>query len=92
MIKRLDQQTVIEGINTNIEITEKQIYDLQTELDKFRQGEANINRKTIVQQLSVLKENLQLLKVRRVYILGPDFSPKNGKTREQELKTPLAGS
>lgn len=92
MIKRFDHEAMLEGINKNIEITEKQIDDLQTELNGLRQGEARIRHRTITQQLSVLKENLQLLKVRRVYILGPDFSPESGKTRERELKTPLADS
>jgi hypothetical protein len=76
MIKRLNHQAVLDGINTNIEITERQINDLETELNKLHQDEASIYRKRIMQQLSVLKENLQLLKVRRVYVMGPDFSPE----------------
>ena len=92
MIKRFDYEAVLDGVNKNIEITENQINDLQTDLNGLRQGEASGRRRTITQQLSVLKENLQLLKARRVYILGPDFSSKNGETRESEWKNPLENS
>lgn len=92
MIKRFDYEAVLEGINKNIELTEKQINDLQTELNGLHQAEASIRRRKVTQKLSVLKENLQLLKVRRVYILGPDFSSKNGETRDREWKNPLENS
>lgn len=76
MRKKFDQEAVLDGIDINIEITEKQINDFEAQLNILAQGEANINRKTIIQQLSVLKEPLQLLKVRRVYVIGPQFSPE----------------
>ena len=76
MTERFDPERLLEGINKNIEITEKQIDDLQAELNELHQGEATISFRKITQKLSVLKENLHLLKVRRVYILGSDFSPK----------------
>lgn len=79
MIKRPDHQAVLDGINANIEITQKQINHLQTELNGLPPGEASIRRRTITQQLSILKENLQLLKVRRVYVMGPEFSTEIGE-------------
>ncbi len=68
MMKPKIQEDMLEGIESNIEITERNIGWLRKELASLRISDGPVEqRKVIRKQLSILQDTLQLLKIRRVY-------------------------
>lgn len=68
MAKSMFSNNLLEGIESNIEATERQIHQLQMEFASFlTNGATGEQRRSTVQQLSTLEENLQLLQIRRMY-------------------------
>lgn len=70
MTKPIAKGNVLDGIEENIKTTEEQIYQLKMQFASLMlKGISGEQRRVIVQQLSILEENLQFLKIRRVYAL-----------------------
>jgi hypothetical protein len=70
MTKLTSQNDMLNGIESNIEATEKQIHRLQIEFASFlMNGATGEQRRLTIEKLSVLQDNLQLLKTRRMYAL-----------------------
>ena len=64
------QKDMLDGIESNIEATEKEIHRLQIKFASFLiDGATGEQRRLTVEKLSVLQDNLQLLKTRRMYAL-----------------------
>lgn len=71
MYKTAIQKDVLDGIESNIEVTENQIHQLRLEFSTLRISGQRIERRLILQQLSILEDNLELLKAHRMYALQP---------------------
>jgi len=69
MDKRTTQNSMLEGVESNIEATEKEICRLQVEFSSLLVNGQTLERPLILQQLHILQDNLHLLKVRRMYAL-----------------------
>jgi hypothetical protein len=67
MYKRTIQEDMLDGIESNIEATERHICRLHLEFSTLGASGRRLERQLILQQLHVLDETLQLLKIRRVY-------------------------
>jgi hypothetical protein len=68
MMKPKIQEDMLEGIESNIEITERNIGWLKKELASLRINNGPVEQRRVIrQQLSILQDTLQLLKIRRVY-------------------------
>jgi hypothetical protein len=66
--QRTTQNDLLDGIELNIQITEKHICDLKTEFSSFvMNGATGEQRRLTIQQLSTSEDTLQLLKIRRMY-------------------------
>lgn len=65
---------MLDGINANIHLTQTQIDRLKTTLATFAEDEAGAERKVIIHRLTILEDNLQLLKRRRTYAIDPDMT------------------
>jgi hypothetical protein len=60
---------VLDGIESTIETTETQIYHLKVEFAAHVLSGETLERRLILQQLGILQDNLELLKVRRMFAL-----------------------
>ena len=69
MAKPRTQDDVLDGIEFNINATERQIYQLKIAFASLVISGETLERRLILQQLKVLQDNLQLLKVRRMFAL-----------------------
>jgi hypothetical protein len=68
MNMRTTQSDLLDGIEANIEATEKHIFRLNIEFSSFvLNGASGEQRRLTVQQLSTLEDTLQMLKIRRMY-------------------------
>ena len=68
MNMRTTQSDLLDGIESNIEATEKHIFRLRIEFSSFvMNGASGEQRRLTVQQLSTLEDTLQMLKIRRMY-------------------------
>ena len=69
MTKKPTQDAMLDGLESNIYTTERQIYQLKTEFAALVLSGQPLERRLILQQLNVLKDNLDLLKIRKTYAL-----------------------
>jgi len=69
MAKRTTQNDLLDGIESNIDATERQICRLKIEFASLMVQGQTLERRLIIQQLDILQDNLKLLKVRRMYAL-----------------------
>lgn len=69
MYKRTIQEDMLDGIESNIEATERHIYELHLEFSTLGITGQRLERQLILQKLQILEDTLQLLKIRRVYAL-----------------------
>ena len=69
MAKRTPQENLLDGIEANIRATESHIYLLQLELTSLLLMGGTLERRLLLQQLNILRNNLALLKQRRTYAL-----------------------
>ncbi len=67
MLKPTTQEAMLAGLESNIYTTERQIYQLKIEFAALVLSGQTLERRVILQQLNVLEDNLELLKVRRAY-------------------------
>lgn len=67
MQKPTTQEAMLAGLESNIHRTERQIYQLKIEFAALVLSGQTLERRLILQQLNVLEDNLELLKVRRAY-------------------------
>jgi uncharacterized protein involved in exopolysaccharide biosynthesis len=68
MIRSTFNNNLLDGIESNIEATERQIHQLRTEFASFLiNGATGEQRRLTVQQLCTLEDNLLLLQIRRMY-------------------------
>jgi hypothetical protein len=69
MAKRTTHDSILDGIESNIEATKGQIYQLKNQFASFVVNGETAERRLILQQLHILQDNLDLLRVRRIYAL-----------------------
>lgn len=69
MDKRTTQNAILDGVESNIEATEREICRLQVEFSSLLIDGQTLERPLVLQQLHILQDNLHLLKVRRMYAL-----------------------
>ena len=68
MVRPTSKNNILEGIESNIEATERQIHHLRIEFASFlTNGATGEQRRLTVEQLCTLEDNLQLLQIRRIY-------------------------
>jgi len=68
MTKITTQSDMLDGIESDIEVTEQQIHQLQIKFASFlMNGVTGEQRRLTVEKMSVLQDNLELLKTRRMY-------------------------
>lgn len=71
MSKRPTQQDLLEGIKENIRSTEHQILHLKRDLDVLPEDGVTVERRTLLHQISILEDNLQLLRMRWMHAVNP---------------------
>ena len=69
MTKRTTQENLLDGIETNIQATQKQIYQLKIDFSLLATSGQTSECRLIQQQLHILQDNLALLEVRKMYAL-----------------------
>nr|WP_217345076.1 hypothetical protein [Noviherbaspirillum sp. L7-7A]MBV0879295.1 hypothetical protein [Noviherbaspirillum sp. L7-7A] len=70
MAKRTIQEDMLDGIESNIEVTARHIRWLKKELASLRINDGPVEQRRVIrQQLTTLEDTLHLLEVRRVYAL-----------------------
>jgi hypothetical protein len=68
MNKRMPPNDMLDGIESNIKATERQICRLKIEFSSFLvNGATGEQRRLAVQKLSTLEDTLELLKIRQMY-------------------------
>jgi hypothetical protein len=78
------QKDLLEGIKENIHSTEKQIFHLKRDLDVLPKDGATVERRTLLHQISVLEDNLQLLKTRWTHAVSPHCSLEHPLAKPDE--------
>lgn len=69
MFRPTSKNNMLEGIESNIEATEMQIHHLRIEFASFlTNGATGEQRRSTVEKLCTLEDNLQLLQIRRMYV------------------------
>ena len=63
------QKNMLDGIESNIEVAESQIYQLHLKFSALGISGNRTERRLILQQLGILKNNLELFKARRKHAL-----------------------
>jgi hypothetical protein len=69
MTRPTTQEAMLAGLESNISTTARQIQQLKMEFAALVLSGQTLERRSILQQLAVLEDNLELLKVRRTYAL-----------------------
>lgn len=69
MARLTTYEDMLNGIESNIEATENQMYQLHIDFASLMISGQRLERRLILQQLHMLEDNLELLKVRRMYAL-----------------------
>lgn len=68
MTKQKNQEDMLKEIESNIELTARNIAWLKKELASQRITDGPLEQRIVIrQQLSILRDTLQVLKIRRVY-------------------------
>ena len=68
MFRPTSKDNMLDGIESNIETTKRQINQLQTEFASFlRDGATGEQRRLTIEKLCTLEEKLQLLQIRHMY-------------------------
>lgn len=68
MFRPTSKDNILDGIESNIETTKRQINQLQTEFASLlKNGAAGEQRRLTIEKLCTLEEKLQLLQIRRMY-------------------------
>jgi hypothetical protein len=70
--KRATHKDLLGGIKENVESSNRQIYNLQRDLDSLAKNGTTEKRQSILQKLSTLEENLQLLRERWMHAVNPE--------------------
>lgn len=84
MPKRPTQQDLLDGIKENIYTTEKQIFHLKRDLNALPKDGATVERRTLLHQISILEDNLQLLKTRWTHAVNPQQSLEHSLAKPDE--------
>ena len=68
MFRPTSEDNMLDGIESNLEATERQIHNLQTAFASFlMKGATGEQRRLTVEKLCILEETLHLLQIRRMY-------------------------
>ena len=91
--KRPTHKDLIDGIKENIEFTERRIKGSKRDLVLLPKYGASVERQSILQQISTLEDNLDLLKARWMHAVGVqaalEHSLPNQTTSTKRMTTPL---
>lgn len=83
MTKSPTHKNLLDGIKDNVELTTRQIYYLQQDLHSPAKDAAIEKRHRILQKLSTLEENLQLLMERWRHALKPESSLEHSLAKSE---------
>lgn len=68
MTRSTFSNNLLDGIESSIQVTERQIHQLRMKFASFlTRGATGEQRRSTVQQLCTLEDNLHLLQIRRMY-------------------------
>jgi ferritin-like metal-binding protein YciE len=85
MPKRATHNDLLDGIKENVESTNRQIYNLQRDLDSLAKNGTKKKRQSILQKLSTLDENLQLLRERWMHAVNPESTLEHPLAKPEDL-------
>jgi hypothetical protein len=72
--RRPTHKDLLDGIKENIEFTERRINGSKRDLASLPKDGAPVERRAILQQVSTLEDNLELLKARWMHAVNPETS------------------